>query len=48
MAGQTLSYYGKYLDEWVLEGGEWKSNNRELAAFVSVDPFDRFIAENLV
>lgn len=48
LAGQTLSYYGKYLDTWVLEGGEWKSNNRELAAFVSVDPFDRFVTKKLV
>lgn len=40
LTGQTLAYYGKYLDKWVLEGGEWKSNNRVLTAFVSSNPYD--------
>ena len=37
LTGQTLAYYGKYLDEWVIDGGEWKSKNRTLMAFVSLN-----------
>lgn len=35
LTGQSLALYGKYLDEWVEEQGEWKSRRRVLDFFVS-------------
>jgi len=33
LTGQSLALYGKYLDEWVEEQGEWKSRRRVLDFF---------------
>lgn len=36
LTGQLLSVYGKYEDNWALEGGSWKIKNRTLSFFVSL------------
>ena len=35
LTGQTLSFYGRYLDQWEYRGGGWKTKSRELIFFVS-------------
>lgn len=33
LTGQTLLFYGRYTDQWVIEAGSWKSKNRTLRFF---------------
>ena len=35
LTGQTLSFYGRYLDRWEFKDGGWRSRSRELVFFVS-------------
>lgn len=35
LTGQTLNFYGRYLDQWEYRGGGWKTKSRELIVFVS-------------
>ena len=34
LTGQTLSFYGRYLDQWEYREGGWKIRSRELIFFV--------------
>ena len=35
LTGQTLNFYGRYLDQWEYRGGGWKTKSRELIFFVN-------------
>ena len=35
LTGQSLAFYGKYIDQWIYDSGSWKTRNRNFTLFVS-------------